>query len=150
MPKRADTNLVHRTIRLQADLVKAIDACAKDAGMTVADFHRQARREAVERQTGLAALAAIEQRMAMQLTRLHQRFGALQQAQQIQYAVLDQFMRMALALALEPDFVDDASRATAQALGSKRHKALMKSVPAALDAPLAKALLDLIDPVDQF
>ena len=110
--------------------------------MTVADFHRHALREAVARQSQLSELAAIEQRMAMQLTRLHQRFGALQQAQQIQYAVLDQFMKMALAL--EPDFVDDASRATAQALGSRRHKALMKSVPAALDAPLAKALLDLI------
>ena len=142
MPKRSDINLIHRTIRLPADLVDAIGSCAKEAGMTVADFHRHALREAVARQSQLSELAAIEQRMAMQLTRLHQRFGALQQAQQIQYAVLDQFMKMALAL--EPDFVDDASRATAQALGSRRHKALMKSVPAALDAPLAKALLDLI------
>ena len=103
------------TIRLPVDLAEAAAEAAKEAGMAVSDYHRFALRQAVDRQSAAAEMAAVEERMAAQLTRLHRRFGQLHQAQQFQFAVLDQFMKMALTL--EPDFADEASRAAARATG---------------------------------
>lgn len=125
------------TLRLPVDLAQAAAEAAKEAGMSVSDFHRFVLRQAVDRQSASVEMAAVEERMAAQLTRLHRRFGQLHQAQQFQFAVLDQFMKMALTL--EPDFADEASRAAARATGRTRYKALMDSVPGALDSPLSKA-----------
>jgi|SRR5438105_2441771 len=137
MPKKTAEKLVHRTLRLPPDLLEAAKKAADEAGMTLADYHRFALRQAIDRQSAVAEMAAVEERMAAQLTRLHRRFGQLHQAQQFQFAVLDQFMKMALTL--EPDFVDEPTRAAARATGQRRYKALMESVPAALDSPLSKA-----------
>jgi hypothetical protein len=125
------------TVRLPKDLADAAAEAAKDAGMAVSDYHRFALRQAVDRQSAAAEMAAVEERMAAQLTRLHRRFGQLYQAQHFQFAVLDQFMKMALTL--EPDFVDEATRVAARTTGRTRYKALMDSVPSALDSPLSKA-----------
>ncbi len=125
------------TVRLPVDLAEAAAEAAKEAGMALSDYHRFALRQAVDRQSAAVEMAAVEERMAAQLTRLHRRFGQLHQAQQFQFAVLDQFMKMALTL--EPDFADEASRAAARATGRTRYKALMDSVPGALDSPLSKA-----------
>lgn len=134
-PRKAATRI---TVRLPQELADAALAAAKDAGMSLADYHRFALRQAIDRQSAAAEMAAFEERMAAQLTRLHRRFGQLYQAQQFQFAVLDQFMKMALAL--EPELVDDASKAAARATGMRRHQQLMASVPAALEGPLAKML----------
>lgn len=125
------------TIRLPVDLAEAAAKAAKEAGMTVSDYHRFALRQAVDRQSAVEEIVAVEERMAAQLTRLHRRFGQLQQALQFQFAVLDQFIKMALTL--EPDFADETSRAAARATGRIRYKSLMDSVPGALDSPLSKA-----------
>ena len=138
MPKKPPSQLVHKTLRLPQDLLDAAKAAADEAGMSLADYHRFALRQAIDRQSAAAELAGVEDRMAAQLTKLHRRFTQLFQAQQFQFAVLDQFMKMALAL--EPELVDDAARAAVRATGLRRHQQLMATVPDALAGPMSRML----------
>lgn len=137
MPKKTAKNTMeHTTLRVPSDLLQSAAAAAVAAGMALPDYRRYALRQAVDRQSAVAEMAAIEERLASHLTKLQARVGRLGQVQQLQFAVLDQFMKMALTL--EPEFVDEPSRAAARATGRARYKTLMESVPGAMDTALTK------------
>lgn len=132
-------------IRLPDDLGQATRQAAEAAGMTVSDYTRWALRQAVEKQGASVELAAIEGRMAASLRGLHTRVGQMQQAQQIQMAFVDLFIRQVLVLL--PDFPDDASRSSGAIKGRLRYEALEKKLPKALDTGLAAKLKELMDGV---
>lgn len=142
-PKKAPPRT---TVRLSAELAEAVSAAAKDAGMAVADFHRFALRQAMDSQAVVAELAGLEERQAAQISKLGRRLTEIQRTQQLQFAVLDQFIK--LALALEPEFVDGTAKTAARATGNRRYNELMASVPAALSGPLAKFFADALASAD--
>jgi hypothetical protein len=110
--------------------------------MAVADFHRFALRQAIDSQAAAAELVGVEERLSAQIGKLGRRLAEIQRTQQLQFAVIDQFIK--LALALEPEFVDGAAKTAARATGNRRYNDLMASVPAALSGPLAKFFSDAL------
>lgn len=130
-------------LRASVELVEQMEAAAGEAGMSMADFRRYALRQVIDRGSLVSEMQQIEERMAKQQLRLHKRMSQLHTAMQFQFAVLDQFMKMVLTL--EPDLIDEETRAAAQATGRLRYKALMDSVPAALDSPLAKIFSEKLE-----
>lgn len=111
--------------------------------MAVADFHRFALRQAIDGQAAAAELIGVEERLSAQVSKLGRRFAEVQRTQQLQFAVLDQFIK--LALALEPELVDGAAKTAARAIGKRRYNDLMATVPAALSGPLAKFFADALN-----
>lgn len=131
----AEPSAERLSVRLGA-LGAEVRAAATEAGMTVADYHRHALRQALDHQRGADELAAVEQRLAAQMSRLHRRMGQLLEVQQLQFAYLDQFAK--LSLSLEPELPDDAARAAAISLGHLRHQGLVSSIPAAMQGSVPK------------
>lgn len=130
-------------LRLSVELLEQVEQAAQDAGMTTADFRRYALRQVIDRNSLLAEVQQMEERMAKQQLRLHKRMTQMHSALQFQFAVIDQFMKMVLTL--EPDLIDDEARSAAQAIGRIRYKSLMESIPAALDSALAKAFAEKLE-----
>ena len=133
-------------LRLSVELLEQVEQAAKDAGMTTADFRRYALRQVIDRNSLLAEVQQMEERMARQQVRLQKRMTQMHSALQFQFAVIEQFMKMVLTLA--PDLIDDEARAAAQVTGRNRYKSLMDSIPAALDSALAKIFAEKLEGSD--
>lgn len=143
MPKKTPKKPSPRsTVRLSQELADAVSSASQEAGMAVADFHRFALRQAIDGQAAAAEMVGVEERLSAQVSKLGRRLTEIQRTQQLQFAVLDQFIK--LALALEPEFVDGAAKTAARATGNRRYNDLMASVPAALSGPLAKFFSDAL------
>lgn len=93
--------MVHKTVRLPSELLQAAKLAASNAGMSLADYIRFALRQAIDRQGGKDRMASVEERMATQMPKLQRRIAQVHRAQQFQFAMLDEYMKVALAL--EPE-----------------------------------------------
>ena len=129
------------------ELLEQVEQAAQDAGMTTADFRRYALRQVIDRNSLLAEVQQMEERMAKQQLKLQKRMTQMHSALQFQFAVIDQFMKMVLTLA--PDLIDDEAKSAAQAVGRLRYKSLMDSIPAALDSALAKVFAEKLEGNDE-
>lgn len=126
--------MVHKTLRLPQDLVDATKLAAREAGLSMADYIRFALRQSIERQEVASGMARVEERMASQMLKLQRKVDQVQRAQQLQFAVLDEYMKVALAL--EPDIPDERGKASARAIGFRRHRSIFERVPQVVSGSL--------------
>ncbi|MEO8856078.1 MAG: hypothetical protein ABI343_03725 [Burkholderiaceae bacterium] len=104
--------MAHKTVRIPPELLEAAKLAASNAGMSLADYVRFALRQAIDRRNTKTRMSNVEERIASQMVQLQRRIGQVHRAQQFQFALLDEYIKVVLAL--EPDLPDERTKAAAR------------------------------------